>query len=136
VQGKWGDGQHAKRGGGRGTTGDKRVADNVRQAAQGNLAADDTTRGWGWRTRDDAKGSGNNYDDDDEDQSLRWQERCNNDNTYQSFVYSDEDKQQAQQVQLAMTIRGNKDTTMLGVRGAIDTVKGGVIYLFHSLMPS
>ncbi len=49
MRGKWGDGQHNKRGG-RGATQDQRVADDIRQAMQGDLAADGMTRGHGWRT--------------------------------------------------------------------------------------
>jgi hypothetical protein len=69
-------------------TQDKRVADNVRQVTQGNPEADDTTRGRGWRTCKDTKGGGNSNDDNEEEQSLWWQQRCNNGNTYQSFVYN------------------------------------------------
>jgi hypothetical protein len=46
---------------------DEWVADNVRQATQGNLGADYMTKGQGWRTCNDAEGSGNNDDDNDKD---------------------------------------------------------------------
>ncbi len=91
-----GDGQHeasgatdnTMRGGGRGTTQDKQVADNVRQVMQGNPAVDNTRRRRGWRTWDNAEGGGNSDDEDEEEQSLWWQGRCYNGNTYQSFVYN------------------------------------------------
>jgi hypothetical protein len=48
------------------------AGDDVRQVTQGNPATDDTTRGRGWRTWDNAKGGGNGDDDDEEEeQSLR-----------------------------------------------------------------
>ncbi len=59
MQGKRGDGQHDERGG-RGKTRDERVADNVRRATRGDPAADNTTRGQGWRTCNKAMGGGNN----------------------------------------------------------------------------
>ncbi len=65
--------QTTQREGGQGTTGDGQVEDNVRQASQGNLAADDTTREWEWRTCNNAKGGGNDDDDNDKNQSLWWQ---------------------------------------------------------------
>jgi hypothetical protein len=52
--------------GGVGTVGDKQVADNVRRVMQGN--PDNTTREWGWRTWDHAKGGGNGDGDNEEEQ--------------------------------------------------------------------
>jgi hypothetical protein len=46
------------------------VTDDVRQVAQDDSAADNMTKRQGWRTCDDAKGSGKDNDDDDKDQSL------------------------------------------------------------------
>ncbi len=63
------------RGGGAGTTRDKQVADDVSRVTRGDPAADDTTRGWGWRTCDDTEGGGNGNDDGDEEQSLQWQQK-------------------------------------------------------------
>jgi hypothetical protein len=72
MQGKWGDGQHNARGG-RGTTRDKWVADDMRRVMQSNPEVDDTTRRRGWRTCNDAKGGGNGNEEEEEEQSLRWQ---------------------------------------------------------------
>jgi hypothetical protein len=52
-------------GGGQGAMQDKRVADDVRQVTRGD--PDDTTRGRGWGTWDDAKGGGNSNDDEEEE---------------------------------------------------------------------
>jgi hypothetical protein len=80
-------------------TRDVRVADNKRQVMQGNLAADNMTRGGEWRTCNNAEGGDNNDDEDNENESSRWQQGCNDDDTCESFMYSNDNTQQAQRRQ-------------------------------------
>ncbi len=78
---------------------------------QGDPVVNHMTRIRQSRTCNDAKGSGNDDDDNGKNQSLWGQQQCNYDNTYQSFVYSDDNKQRAHRG--VMMIRVNKDMTML-----------------------
>jgi hypothetical protein len=90
------------------------MADGERRVTRGNL--DDTTKGRGWRTCDNAKGGGNgDYDEGGTIQSLQWLRQCNNGNTYQSFVYNATTNQRLEQNRQAVVVAAMATATAEGI---------------------